>query len=348
MNEKYLDEEGLIDKLNSLDKQKGVSLNKLEKERLEDIARILRIKPGEIDKLSELSKKELKEAEEKIEQNEYSKDNNILIKENPKNIASKTEIDINQKVTDRDTIGSLLNIQGKGYEKIYVVYSKKLQENTNTTTFSFVGIKQDGSAEEIDGLEQTGGINPNKKVYKLNNDGSKIEEMQMNSIYRIKGKSESHLAIKIGEMGNIETSLIRSPKYDNKEAIGIPIQNKYNMNPTTREIREFMNDQKNPRMNEEIDRLEEHKKNDCENITIKDINDDQNDNTHIHSTTDIDYLNQLASKILENDEIAKVYNRQDVVNRLKNDIEPREQKGIHTDIEKIMENVEKRLEIDAR
>ncbi len=51
-------------------------------------------------------------------------------------------------MTDKDTMASLLNVQGKGYRKIAIVYSDKFKEAGNTTKFSFVGIKQDGSAEK--------------------------------------------------------------------------------------------------------------------------------------------------------------------------------------------------------
>lgn len=170
----------------------------------------------------------------------------------------------------------------------------------------------------------------------------------MHSIYTIKGKRENQIAVKIGTMGTIETSLIRSPKHDNEEAVGIPIQNKYNMNSTTKETREFMNNQRNPRMNEEIDKIHEHKKHDCKNITIKDINDDLSDDTHLHTTIDIDYLNKLASEILENEEIAKVYNRQDVIRRIQNNIQLKEQEGVSISTEKIVEEVEEQMEADAR
>ncbi len=228
------------------------------------------------------------------------------------------------------------------------MYSKSLQQDSNSTTFSFVGIKQDGTAEKIESLQQIGGTNPNKQVYKLNNDGSDIEDEKMNSIYTIKGKRENQIAVKMGTMGIIETSLIRSPKHDNKEAVGIPIQNKYNMNPTTRETREFMNDQRNPRMNEEIDKIHEHKKHDCKDITINDIKDDLSDDTHLHNSIDIEYLNKMASQILENEEISKVYNRQDVIKKIQSNIQIKEQEGVLANTEEIVEEVEKQMEADAR
>jgi len=189
------------------------------------------------------------------------KEKKTLSKKQVESISTKQEIKTEQKVTDKDTMASLLNVQGKGYRKIAIVYSDKFKEAGNTTKFSFVGIKQDGSAY---------GTNPTKNVHSVNRDGSKIEEKKENSIFKIKGKTETQIAVYIGNMGTIEPSLVRTPAQDNEEAISIPIETS-NIRPTTRETRKFMNRNRNTRVKEEIKEIEKHKKLGCKDFSIKDI-----------------------------------------------------------------------------
>lgn len=224
-------------------------------------------------------------------------------------------------MTDKDTMASLLNVQGKGYRKIAIVYSDKFKEAGNTTKFSFVGIKQDGSAEKIDTIEQAYGTNPTKNVHSVNRDGSKIEEEKVNSIFKIKGKTETQIAVDIGNMGTIEPLLVRTPAQDNEEAISIPIET-YNIRPTTRETREFMNRNRNPRVKEEIQEIKKHEKLGCEDFSKVDIDDNSNNNTHEHQEFSEEYLDKCASKILSESEIiANTYNSRDVKAYLKRYLE---------------------------
>ena len=210
LNKEYLNKEGLLEQIESLDKEGRLDLNQIEKERLEELARELGIEPKDIEKYAEIdAEKEINDkdrTDDKLEDEgkENEKDENddkeVLSKKEVEKIPAKTEIKTNQKVTDKDTMASLLNVEGKGYVKIAVIYSEKLQDNGNTTRFSFVGIKADGSAEKIDTLEQAYGNNPTKNVQTMNRDGSEIEEDKVNSIFRIKGKDEEQLAVNIGQM----------------------------------------------------------------------------------------------------------------------------------------------------
>ena len=226
-----------------------------------------------------------------------NKEKKTLSKKQVESISTKQEIKTEQKVTDKDTMASLLNVQGKGYRKIAIVYSDKFKEAGNTTKFSFVGIKQDGSAEKIDTIEQAYGTNPTKNVHSVNRDGSKIEEEKVNSIFKIKGKTETQIAVDIGNMGTIEPSLVRTPAQDNEEAISIPIETS-NIRPTTRETRELMNRNRNTRVKEEIQRTEDHEKLGCEDFSIKDIDDNPNNNTHEHQEFSEEYLDKCSSEIL--------------------------------------------------
>lgn len=272
------------------------------------------------------------------------KEKKTLSKKQVESISTKQEIKTEQKVTDKDTMASLLNVQGKGYRKIAIVYSDKFKEAGNTTKFSFVGIKQDGSAEKIDTIEQAYGTNPTKNVHSVNRDGSKIEEEKVNSIFKIKGKTETQIAVDIGNMGTIEPSLVRTPAQDNEEAISIPIETS-NIRPTTRETRELMNRNRNTRVKEEIQRTEDHEKLGCEDFSIKDIDDNPNNNTHEHQEFSEEYLDKCSSEILsESETIANTYNRSDVKAYVKRYLE----NGNETiDTEDLINNVSEEMEQEA-
>ena len=321
LDEKYMNNKDMLEKLQSIDKDGILNLNKIEQERIEEVAKESGIIAKELEKMSEIdSKKEIEK------------------------ISTKSEIDTNRKVTDKETMASILNVQDKGYKKIAIIYSDKMQDNGNTTRFSFVGIKEDGTAEKIDTIEQAYGRNPSKEINSVNRDGSKVEQEQVNSIYRIKGKKETQIAVDIGAMGTIEPSLVRTPAQDNEEAISIPIET-HNVRPTTRETRELMNEQRNPRVKEEIQRAKEHQELRCDDISLKDIDDNPNNNTHEHIEISEEYLDKCATKILENDEVSSIYNRNDVINRLKENIE-KSREDIQT--EELLEQVENQMEEEAK
>ena len=313
----------------------------------EQVAKELGITVEEIKKISEIDSEKTVEDNEKenLEKDkDPDKEKKTLSKKQVESISTKQEIKTEQKVTDKDTMASLLNVQGKGYRKIAIVYSDKFKEAGNTTKFSFVGIKQDGSAEKIDTIEQAYGTNPTKNVHSVNRDGSKIEEEKVNSIFKIKGKTETQIAVDIGNMGTIEPSLVRTPAQDNEEAISIPIETS-NIRPTTRETRELMNRNRNTRVKEEIQRIETHEELGCEDFSIKDIDDNPNNNTHEHQEFSEEYLDKCASEILSKSEtIANTYNSRDVKAYLKRSIE----NGNETiDTEDLINNVSEEMEQEA-
>lgn len=345
----HQDDEKLLKSLQDLDKDGELDLNKLEDERLEEIALALGISKEEIRKMSEIDVDKKIDKEEadikKVEEPAEQQEKEIISKKSLEKISTKTEIRTNQKVTDNDTMASLLNIEDKGYKKVAIINSDSFKDSGNTTRFSIVGIKEDGSAERIDTLEQGYGRTPTKSINSLNRDGTEIEQEQVNSIFKIKGQKEKQIAVKIGAMGTIETNLVRTPAQDNQEAISIPIETA-NIKPTTRETRELMNERRNPRVKEEIQRIKEHQELDCD-PQIKDIDDNEHNDTHTHTHIKIDeqYLNECANKILENDNVANVYNKEDVKARLKNYFENSNDEMENTD--EIIQKVEEQMEHDA-
>ena len=318
LSEEYINKDGLLEQIESLDKEGILDLNEIENERLEELARELGIEPKDIEKYAEIdAEKEINdkdrtddELEDEGKENEKDEndDKEVLSKKEVEKIPAKTEIKTNQKVTDKDTMASLLNVEGKGYVKIAVIYSEKLQDNGNTTRFSFVGIKADGSAEKIDTLEQAYGNNPTKNVQTMNRDGSEIEEDKMNSIFRIKGKDEEQLAVNIGQMGTIEPKFVRTPRQDGEKAISIPIETQ-NIRPTTRETREYMNRSRNTSVDDNIKNIEKHEKENCDEVDARNTNDNPNDDTHNHDFNQ-EFINECVDRLIE--KYGDIYNRNDL------------------------------------
>lgn len=54
-------------------------------------------------------------------------------------------------------------------------------------------------------------------------------------------------------MGTIEPKFVRTPAQDNQKAISVPIETSQ-IKPTTREVRELMNERRNVRVSEEIEK----------------------------------------------------------------------------------------------
>lgn len=342
LKEEYKDDENLLEKLQNLDGEGILDLNQIEEERLEEISLALGISKEEIKRMSEISTDEEidKKEEKSFETTEDGKE--VLSKEKVDKISTKAEIKTNQKVTDADTMESVLHVQGKGYKKIAVIDTDDFKDSGNSTRFSIVGIKEDGSAEKIDTLEQRYGTTPTKTINSLNKDGTKIEQESVNSIFQIKGGQQ--IAVDIGTMGTIEVSYVRTPEQDNQKAISIPIETQ-TVRPTTRDVRELMNERRNPRVKEEIQRIEEHKELGCE-PELKDIDDNKYNDTHTHvDISDDELLKEYARKILdENDEIAKVYNETDVEKKLKETI--KSDKSI--DAKELVEKVEDEMKEAAK
>lgn len=366
LSEQYKDREDLLEQLQQLNKEGILDLNEMEQDRLEAVAKELGIKVEEIERMveidpeKEIEAKEEREEEEKetdSEKEEKAQEKDVLPSEELESVTSKTEIDVNQKVTDSETMASLLKVQGKGYRKIQVVESNQLKEG-NSTRFSFVGIKQverNGRkvevAEKIDTLEQRYGQSPSKGINSLSEDGEKLKlKEKRDSIYQVKGDNENQVGVNIGSAGNLEISYIRTPRQDNGEAISIPIET-HSVRPTTREVRGFMNKNKNTDLTGETKRIDQHRKAGCEDINMRNIDDDEENDDPNHKNHQAyieisdEYLDQLVDMVFERyEELGETYNRKDIKDKLKEAIE---EKGQILEKEELIEEVGTELKESA-
>lgn len=219
------------------------------------------VKAGKIDeKMPEISKTNrvenfsLKREELEAERKNPTIDKNINDMEKPKNeeesmeqisqnsgltiddIKSCSTIDPQEKITDQKSFEDIAMVQGQ-YSKIFVVAANS--HTQGNSTFSFWGMKSDGSVEQVHGLEERQGVNTGKTIARINRDGSEVREEQTNAVFTMPNGREG-FSITVGQYGMVEATYIRRSPTENK-FIGCDI-NTSTQKPTTREVQEFMND----------------------------------------------------------------------------------------------------------
>ena len=174
-------------------------------------------------------------------------------------LTNKQELDANIRVTQTETLADMIpEIKEKGYEKIGVVYSDSVKGQNGK--FSFVGITKEGEIGTIDSLENTQGTTTGQTVTSVNSrDGSQVEEEQVAGMVRINGRKrvgqEEMLSVKVGQYGVLEVDYVRAELSKDKEIryISAPIETR-NLRPTTRDVREFMDRNRNTNMKDELNR----------------------------------------------------------------------------------------------
>ena len=355
LSEQYRENNDLLEKLQRIEeseKDGKLDLNKEDEILIEEVAKELGIEKEEIKRMclidsnKEVTGKEKEEKEEKEENDSNREEDKTISKKQIERVSSKQEIEANERVTDQETMQEILDVEDKNYTKFAIIYSDKLNKNSNTTKYTIVGIKKEGSAEKLDSLEQDYGKNPTKEIYQMNEDGTEIKKQQVNSIYTIKGKEEGQIAIKNGNMGEIEASYVRTPRQDNQIGISIPIETQ-NIKPTTREMQESMNRNRDTDVKDNINRVEEHEENNCTNMQKEDIDDNPYNNTHIHYLTE-EQINAMIGKTMKNEEIANAYKSNDTRKRILEEMQKCNDKGEKITIEGLQEKVEKEMEQDAQ
>ena len=291
LTKEYAGEENLLEKVKeNIEKEDKVekieNIDELTDEEISKVAIELGISEEDVKRMAK-TKIEDKEENEIFEDNEEeiietqeTKNAKEIDKEKNKSVMS---INPNVKVTERETLASMLNVEGKGYIRFEVVESKEIKDGTNTTRFSIVGIRNENGKEvqeEIDSLEQVDGNLPFKSVNAMNQDGSKIEDKQVQSMFEIKGREDERISIEYDEYNTVKASLVRRSKETN-EQISIPIEAN-TIEETRDKPKEFMNSHKNPHIDNEAKNILEHKEEGCKDYQIEDIDEDPTNDIHSH------------------------------------------------------------------
>lgn len=255
------------------------SMNKLK---TKEIAEVLTTHLG-----SEIFEEEVQQLfknmdEQEIEEKGKDKEEGILSKKQTDIIKVNgiQKVDLNKKVDGKETLAKRLDLDG--YENIYVVYSEKVDDITpgekrNNTTYSLVGVKNDGTAKVLNDefyMDNTVGSGTLKQQTKIRANSTATRDNKDLSVYTRKTNG-----ISIGcenDMGNVNLFLYKRTVKEN-ENVGIQIEtSKTPVIPM--EIREIMNKNKQDEVYNEI---KKHTDIGCNPKDVKDFDGDENTATHI-------------------------------------------------------------------
>lgn len=193
-------------------------------------------------------------------------------------VVNKQEIDPNAKVTQGETLADMIpEIKQKGIVKVGVVYSDHSKGQNGR--FSFVGIDKDGQIQTIDSLQNTQGATTGQTITSINSrDGSVVEQEQVSGLVKIGGRStangqEEMLSVRVGQYGILEVDYVRADLSRDKDEryLSAPIETK-NQRPTTKEVREVMDKNRNTEIEGELERADEEIERD-EDAELRNIDD---------------------------------------------------------------------------
>ncbi len=216
----------LVNEMEKLESQK-VELKEPEEEKENDQCNEKKVNKIEYtpEKIEEMkanrAKAEEKEQEVEDAPNE-EEEQEIIAKKmgmDKSSILSCEKIPPQSFVTRSETFEEVAGIKGK-YKEIYVVaVNHKASENKK---FEFVGINENGEAEEIPELSTRGSTTTDKSVYAMNKDGSVVQEKQVTQLFNT-GDPYKNLSITMGDYGRIEVEYLRKSLEENKW-IGSPVE----------------------------------------------------------------------------------------------------------------------------
>lgn len=277
------------------------SMNKLQTKEMAEVLSAYLGRPvaeEEVQKtLEDMNKEDLEELSEEKEQVNDKKDKDDLSEKQTDKIKVNgiQKADLSQKVDGIETLGKRLDLDG--YQYIYVVYSENVNEinpnvKRNDTTYSLVGMKNDGTAKVLNDefeLDASVGNNASKVQTRINADGTATRDSKDSSVFTRKSngmtvgcRNDSGIVrMSLGQK-TIEENEITSTEIRTSKTGYIPIQ-----------TREIFNRNKGVRQIDKIhDEVKEHTDEGCKTKEVEDFDGDENTGTHV----DIDY-----TEINEND-----------------------------------------------
>lgn len=328
---------------------------KYKEEKITELAHVLNEEKDDIKKVEELELDQEVDAKEE-EKEENKKQNKKENKENKaKDLNIKQEMDLSNKTTDMKTLGGLLQKEGKvptdkQYTKLAVVESDRVNDfkdkdgkyiKGNTTRYQFVLIAKDGTFCPID-LEQDNeeGNNPLEKNITVKSDGN-VKKNSVLSRYKI---GEGSLAIDNEKYGEIK--VYYSPRktlggngIEGNKSLDIELETS-NVWETDKDERDLAGEYDTGYRSVE-NAYKEASKHNMENCKTETKDVDGNKNTKSHIDINGKTIEKIADKLLENDIISNVYNKEDIKEKL----EKLEDKEINS-IEEFKE-IEKNIEEEA-
>lgn len=332
------------------------SINKLQiKEMAEVLSAYLgrTIKEEEVQKtLEDMNKEELEELSEEKEQENVGKEkkkNELSEKQAEKiKVNGIQRADLSQNVDGIETLGKRLDLYG--YQYIYVVYSENVNEinpnaKRNDTTYSLIGMKNDGTAKVLNDefeMDSSVGNDASKVQTRINADGTATRDSKDSSVFVRKSNGMTIgcrndggiVRMSLGQK-TIEENEITSTEIRTSQTGYIPIQ-----------TREIFNRNKGVRQIDKIqDKVKEHTDEGCTPKDVRDFNGDESTETHEHFDLEY-YVQEILNYENEQGEeqIKEVFTANEVRDKLLRELK---ENGDKLPQEQIIENVKKEMNLDA-
>lgn len=323
----------ILEQIEDLREQPGLSLNQIENE-LEAISKELGISMEEVLAMSVIDldqeigneKQQNQEQKQKLTLDEDEKEENKeeQIEKNEKalnNISSKQEIDMDKKVDDIHTLGQILG--AKPGSKLIAVYSDSIENNKNTTRFSFVIKNADGTLENADMLNQVGGKTSNKDIYEVNRDGSEVTKKSVQSSYAIDSPlaKDGIITARVGDAGRIEIGYGQMDKTRGKDALTHVLKTDYTKDTTYKVREEFSYKKGTDNIKEDINEVREKSKHGTEGLTLEDADGQAETGIqdHLEDEKSENYRKNIIEEIKKYDQdIEEVFTDKEIEERLQN------------------------------
>lgn len=293
------DKQKAINDLLETTPEEQIENNSMNKLRTKEIAEVLstqlgrKIEEDEVQKtLEDMDKQEIEELKEEKTKNK-DKNNELTKKQADKiKVNQLQRVDLSQKADGKETLEKRLDLQG--YKYIYVVYSEQVKqinsgEKINNTTYSLVGMKEDGTAKVLSDefeMDSTVGNNASRMQTRINKDGTATRDNKNNSIFVRKSNKMSLSCRNDGgvirmAMGQktLEENEITETELETAQTGYIPIE--------TREV--FNRNKGRHQIDKVQDEIQEHTDEGCNPKDIEDFDGDEKTGTHEHfQYTEID------------------------------------------------------------
>lgn len=349
LKEEFAEKDGLLEKLQELDKDGILDLNNLEQERLEEIAKALGVKVEDLTKIDEIDvNQEIDEVEEELNQEE---DKEEITEDEVKGLNIKEETSANTYLKG-NTLANKLGLEKEGIQNVVKIARvtttslNRVTENKNHNQDAFVAVQANGKAvvlgENILKQDTRSGLNPTKEQTTINNDGGVDKETVTSSYLIVNGNGQEYL-----QVGNDESSG-KEIKYSIKsrqtsEFVATELATQRTL-PQESNVRRFLND-RNAGVYEADEILKRDKEHgECEEKDVTVIDNDKDNDSHKHFEVEKEYIDKCVKDIMEDETVNDIFTDREIREKLIRDIQNHSQE---LSIEEIVENSKNELQQDA-
>lgn len=351
---KYRDRLSILEQIEDLREKDSLSL-----EELENIKKVAEKKGINVDELDELDLNQEIKSKEEQENNEPEEEISATKQDELKGYV-KQEMETSQLIDGRETLAKRLGLEE--YSKIYIVYSHNVdkvqnEEGTknerNNTTYSLIGVREDGTAKVLSDsefeIDKNSGINPKGEKSVVQNDDN-TTEITDNIVTRYKrvGSQESLSISQEEQTGTIKVYFEPGRTKEENMSIGTEVETPQ----TKREYEGGIEVQTRRIISKEhginnLDNVQDEVEEELKTDKDGKLTPEQADGKDIITAEYIDtYIENAIEELLENEDINDVFTRKEIENKLSDKIYLSDI-STKDDLDKIKANVKWEMSVDA-